>query len=65
MYVERVMLPELPQRPWRGYRMSMVVQMQSEKVLHLTIEDEGFGEFYEKLPVGISYDLILGEKGKR
>lgn len=64
-YVERVLLPELPQRPWRGYRMSLVAQMQSETGLHLTIEDEGFGEFYEKLPVGISYDLTLGEKGKR
>ena len=64
-YVEDIMLPEFLPRPWRGYRLSMMAEMQSGKNLHLEIKDEGFGDFYEKLPIGIACDLKLGEKGKR
>ncbi len=64
-YAEQIPLPELAPRPWRSYRMSMTAQMRSDKGVHLCIQDEGFGDFHEKLPVSIAYDLTLGEKGKR
>lgn len=64
-YTESLPLPELEPRPWRGYRMSVTAEMQSDTGLVLCVEDEGMGELYEKLPVVITYDLILGEKGKR
>ncbi|MBO5241855.1 MAG: hypothetical protein J6B19_04200 [Lachnospiraceae bacterium] len=64
-YVESIPLPELSPRPWRSYRLSMTTYMQSDHRLHLDMKDEGFGDWYEKLPISITYDLILGEKGKR
>lgn len=63
-YREVLHLPEMPQRPFRSFRMSLLAEMQSQTELVVSVRDEGFGEFYEKMPVGMSYDLILGEKGK-
>ena len=63
-YTEILQLPELPERPFRSYRMSLFAEMQSEQGLLVRVKDEGFGEIYEKLPVGMTYDLILGGKGK-
>lgn len=64
-YTESLSLPELPQRPWRSFRMSLVAEMQSDRGLFVCVRDEGFGQLYEKLPVGMTYDLVLGEKGKQ
>lgn len=64
-YTEVLELPELPRRPWRSYRMSLTAEMQSDRGMFVCVRDEGFGELYEKLPVDMTYDLILGEKGKR
>lgn len=62
-YTQTLRLPELPQRPFRSFRFSFTAEMQSERGLFVCIKDEGFGDFYEKLPVGMTYDIILGEKG--
>ena len=64
-YTEVLKLPELPKRPFRSFRFSLTAQMQSERGLFVCIKDEGFGEWYEKLPVGMTYDMLLGEKGKQ
>ena len=63
-YTEVLKLPELPKRPFRSYRMSMTVRMQSEKGLFVCVRDEGFGTLYEKMPLEMTYDLVLGGKGK-
>ncbi len=63
-YTEVLRLPEMPERPFRSFRFSLSAQMQSESGLFVCIKDEGFGDFYEKLPVGMTYDIVLGEKGK-
>jgi len=63
-YTEVLRLPEMPERPFRSFRFSLSAQMQSENGLFVCIKDEGFGDFYEKLPVGMTYDIILGGKGK-
>ena len=62
-YTVRLQLPEIPPRPFRSFRFSLTAQMQSERGLFLCIKDEGFGDFYEKMPIGVTYDIILGEKG--
>ncbi len=62
-YTEMLQLPEMPARPFRCFRFSLTAQMQSERGLFLCIKDEGFGDFYEKMPIGVTYDIILGKKG--
>lgn len=62
-YTVTLQLPEIPPRPFRSFRFSLTAQMQSERGLFLCIKDEGFGDFYEKMPIGVTYDIILGEKG--
>ena len=64
-YTEILKLPELPERPFRSFRFSLVAEMQSKCGLFVCVRDEGFGELYEKMPIGMTYDFILGGKGKQ
>ncbi len=59
-YTETLCLEPLPKRPFRSYRMTLTAQMQSEENLYISIQDEGFGELYPKVPLGMTYDLTLG-----
>ncbi|MBE5882056.1 MAG: hypothetical protein E7289_07115 [Lachnospiraceae bacterium] len=64
-YKETLCLPTMPERPFRSFRMSLTAEMQDGTNLFVCVKDEGFGEIYDKLPIGMTYDLVLGEKGKQ
>nr|MBQ8252202.1 hypothetical protein [Lachnospiraceae bacterium] len=59
-YTETLHLEPLPERRFRSYRMKLTAQMQSDVSLFVCVTDEGFGELFEKIPLGMTYDLILG-----
>lgn len=62
MYKEVILLPPMPKRPFRSVRLSLHAKMQSVTQLCVSVRDEGFGELYEKIPIDMTYELILGEK---
>lgn len=64
-YTEILQLPIMPEREFMSFCMTLETTMSSKRNLSVCIRDEGFGEIFEKLPIDITYDLVLGEKGKR
>lgn len=63
-YKETLHLPVMPTRAYRSFRMSLTARMQSVSRLSVSVTDEGFGEIYEKIPIDMTYDIILGEKNE-
>jgi len=59
-YTETLHLEPLPERKFRSYRMTLTAQMQSQDRMFVCVSDEGFGDLYEKIPLGMTYDVVLG-----
>lgn len=63
-YTETIALPPMPKRPFRAFRFSLLAEMQSKTQMLVRIRDEGFGDLYERLPVDVTYELVLGDGGE-
>jgi hypothetical protein len=57
--IENIKLADLPERPSRTTRLSITVKPVSDKRVHITIRDLGFGDIYKSSGKVFEYNMEL------